>query len=116
MATETVAGTDRRVHASETIFVPVPSIGLVIRYNFLPRLQGFGQFDWFYLEAGGWKGSLLEFLFGLEYRVFDHVGIGAALNRLNIEVDGTFTSKGREKEAGVTNDWNIIMGYFTIYL
>ena len=107
---------DRSVEASETLLVPVPSFGLSMRYNILPRLQAFAGFDWFYLDVGDWRGSLVEIIFGLEYRAFDHIGLGAAIDRLSITVDGTFTTSGRDESASVDSDWNVALFYLAFYL
>ena len=110
------ASESRNVHASGTILVPVPSFGISMRYLLTPRLETFVGVDWFYLEIAGWTGSLMDLVFGLEYRAFDHIGIGAAYNRFAISVDGSFTTSGYDTRAEVENDWNIVLFYLTFYL
>src|SRR6185295_9933123 len=83
------------ISGSQSILVPIPTLGLGLHYNIFPRLTAFGVIDWFYIEAAGWTGSLTELVFGLEYRAFDHLGIGAAFDRLDIQVDGTYSDHGK---------------------
>jgi hypothetical protein len=42
----------------EQITVPLPSLGVQLNYNILPRLQPQARFDWLYLEVAGLKGSI----------------------------------------------------------
>lgn len=105
-----------KIEASETILVPVPSLGFGMSYNIFPRIMTFLSTDYFYLEVSSFKGSLIDFIFGLEYRPFDHIGIGAALNRMVISVDGSFTTSGYKAKATLDNDWNIAFFYLAFYL
>ena len=106
-------GTPQTVLAEEgRLFAPPPTIGLVLNYNFTPRLLGQARFDWFYVEFSQFKGFMTELYFGLEYRLFKHVAVGAAFNRLDLNV-----KYEPEKRTGwqVRNDWNMVYLFGSLY-
>lgn len=106
-------GTPQTVLAEEgRLFAPLPTIGLVLNYNFTPRLLGQARFDWFYVEFSQFKGFMTELYFGLEYRLFKHVAVGAAFNRLDLNV-----KYEPETRAGwqVRNDWNMVYLFGSLY-
>lgn len=97
---------------SNTLTVPLPSIGFFVNYNFTPRLMGQARFDWFYIETAQFKGAMNEVYLGLEYRLFKHFGIGGAYDRLDVNADvdpkkgGGFSFK---------TDWNTLFLYGSLY-
>ena len=97
---------------SNTLTVPLPSIGFLVNYNFTPRLMGTARFDWFYIETAQFKGAMTEMYFGLEYRLFKHFALGSAYNRLDIDAD-----VDPKKGAGFSfkNDWNTVFLYGALY-
>ena len=97
---------------SNTLTVPLPSIGFLVNYNFTPRLMGTARFDWFYIETAQFKGAMNELYFGLEYRLFKHFALGSAYNRLDIDAD-----VDPKKGAGFSfkNDWNTLFIYGSLY-
>lgn len=106
-------GTPQTVLAEEgRLFAPLPTVGLVLNYNFTPRLLGQARFDWFYVEFSQFKGFMTELYFGLEYRLFKHVAVGAAYNRLDVNV-----KYESEKSTGwqVRNDWNMVYVFGSLY-
>jgi hypothetical protein len=105
-------GVSESIDASQTILLPIPALGLSIQYHILERLTAFFETNWFYFEAFGWGGSMVDLIVGLEYRLFDHLAIGAAFNRFDIGVDGTFSTSGTVQ---IENDWNALLGYVTLY-
>jgi hypothetical protein len=96
----------------EQITVPLPSLGVQLNYNILPRLQAQARFDWLYLEVAGLKGSITEVYLGLEYRLFKHFALGAAYDYLDIEPKYKPDEKGGW---GVQNTWNTIFMYGALY-
>ena len=98
--------------SSSTLLAPLPTIGLLVNYNFLPRLQGQARFDWFYVETGTYKGAMNELYLGLEYRLLTHLAVGTAFNRLqvNLKYDPNSGNGWR-----IDNDWNILYIYGALY-
>jgi hypothetical protein len=106
-------GTPQTVLTQEgRLFAPLPTIGLLVNYNFTPRLLGQARFDWFYVEFNQFKGFMTEMYIGLEYRLLKHVGVGAAFNRLNVDLDYE-----PDKAAGwqIRNDWNMVYLFGSLY-
>jgi hypothetical protein len=77
----------RRSTVREALFAPLPTIGLSVDYKILPRLTANIRFDFFYVDIDEIEGSMAELTVGLEYRVFKHFAVGAAYDRLWLNVD-----------------------------
>jgi hypothetical protein len=94
------------------LFAPLPTFGLLFNYHFTPRLVGQARFDWFYIEVSQFKGFMTETYIGLEYRLFKHVGVGAAFNRLDVDM-----KYAPEKSTGfqLRNDWNMLYVFGSVY-
>jgi hypothetical protein len=107
------SGTSQTVRAEDgKLFAPLPTIGLMVKYNFTPRLLGQARFDWFYVEFSQFKGFMTEMYLGLEYRLVKHFAVGAAFNRLNVDLDYE-----PEKSTGwqIRNDWNMVYMFGALY-
>jgi len=103
-------GTINNVVASSSIIeeqltLPLPSIGGVVNYNITPRLQSQIRGDFFYLKVGDFSGSMFEFYAGLEYRLFKNFALGAAYDRLVVDVQDQSSS-----------GFNVNLGYNLLYL
>jgi hypothetical protein len=77
----------RRSTVREALFAPLPTIGLSVDYKILPRLTANIRADFFYVDIDEVEGSMTELFVGLEYRVFKHFAVGAAYDRLWLNVD-----------------------------
>jgi len=97
---------------SSKLFAPLPTFGLLANYNFTPRLKGMARFDWFYVDTGNFKGSMNEVYLGLEYRIFRPFAVGAAYDRLAINVDYEPTGNSGWT---VANDWNLLYAFGSLY-
>ena len=95
----------------EQLTLPLPSIGGFVNYNITPRLQSQVRGDFFYLQVGDYVGSMFEFYAGLEYRAFKHFAVGAAYDRLTVNVQDQ-SRGGYEVNVG----YNLLYLYGTIYL
>ena len=97
---------------ADKILAPLPQLGFLVNYNINPKLKVMGRFDWFYLETSAFQGSMTEMYLGLEYRLFKHLGLGAAYNRLDINAD-----YNPDKSTGwsLKNDWNTLFMYGALY-
>ncbi len=95
---------------NERLTVPLPSLGFLVNYKITPKLEWQNRFDLFYLAVGQYRGSMLEFYSGLEYRFFEHVAVGAAYDRLSIGLENT-------SKNGYTIDvnYNLTYLYATLY-
>ncbi len=89
----------------EKLTLPLPSIGGVVNYNITPRLQSQIRGDFFYLHVGDFVGSMFEFYAGLEYRLFKNFALGAAYDRLVVDVQNQSS-----------NGFNVNLGYNLVYL
>jgi len=91
--------------------VPLPSLGGVVNYKITPRFLAQVRSDFFYVKAGDYVGSMFEFYAGLEYRLFKHFALGAAYDRLAVDV------KNEGRGGFVVNvDYNLLYMYGTIYV
>lgn len=95
-----------------TLLAPLPSLGFLVNYNFTPRLLGQGRFDWFYVDSNQFKGAMNELYIGLEYRLFDHFAVGAAYNRLDLNLN---YQPDRSTGWQIRNDWNMVYLFGSLY-
>ena len=95
---------------SEQLTVPLPSIGLVANYNITPKLQFQSRFDFFYLAVGDYTGEMFEFYAGLEYRLFKHLAMGAAYDRLAAGLKNDSSSG-----YAINVSYNLAYVYATLY-
>ena len=97
---------------NEDVTLPLPTLGLQVKYNILPRLQAQLRFDWFHLQVSDVKGSIVEVYAGLEYRLFKHFALGAAYDFLDVQAD---YQKGKKGGWGVENSWSSVFAYAALY-
>lgn len=98
--------------AKTSLVAPLPTLGFLVNYHFTPKLTGQANFNWFYVEAGDFKGAMSEMYMGLEYRLFKNFGVGAAYNRLDIDVKVNPQSGSGWR---VENDWNTMYVFGSLY-
>lgn len=71
--------------------VPLPMLGFAYEYRFTDRWTAGAMVQAFYLKASGssidFEGSLLNLEIKTEYWLFNNLGVGAALNYFNLDVD-----------------------------
>ena len=68
--------------------LPLPSLALRGEFQLIPKLFFNASIDAMYLEISDFKGSLLDANIGLEYRPWQHVGIGLGYNAVSVVVEG----------------------------
>ena len=105
-------GVSRTRTIKESQFAPLPTVGFSADYKIFPRLTGTFRADYFYVSINDIEGSMAEVYIGLEYRVFDHVAIGTAYNRLWMDLDW---NSGKSNGWKVDATWNGVMGYGALY-
>lgn len=100
--------------SSEVLAFPLPSVGLYVDYQIMPKLMAQARTDIFYLQANiNFTGSMFEFYAGLEYRLLQHLALGASYDRLKANVDWNKSTS----PSGVTigNSWNAVFLYGALY-
>ena len=96
---------------NEHVTLPLPSFGVLLNYNIMPRLQFQTRTDFFYLQLGDYEGVMFEFYAGLEYRLFKHFAVGAAYDRLSTGLQNT-SRDGFELDVA----YNLAYFYGSLYL
>ncbi|MCW5783820.1 MAG: hypothetical protein KIT39_10970 [Nitrospirales bacterium] len=96
----------------ENLFAPLPTLGLAGSYKIFPRLTAHARTDFFYVNIGEIEGSIAEFYFGLEYRIFKHFGVGAAFDRIMLDLE---YKKGKPKGWELGTSWSSGLFYGAIY-
>lgn len=72
--------------------LPLPVLSFVLDYNVTPKFNWFLKTQLFALELGEWSGLYSDIQLGLEYQLFEHVGIGAGLGSNSLEVEREYDS------------------------
>ena len=98
--------------SASDLLAPLPQFGFLMRYYITPRLNTELRANIFYVNVGSWTGSLADLYIGMEYRLFKHFGIGGAVNRLNVNVEGPV---GETATFKVDNSWNTAFVYGSFY-
>ena len=75
------------VEAGGGLTAPLPVIGLRGEYRFTDKWAFRASGELFGLEYEAFDGSLIDLYAGIDYRLFEHVAIGAALNSVKLDVD-----------------------------
>ena len=97
---------------SQAITAPLPVVGLFADYHFTPRLSAYYNIQLFAVNyQDKVKGGMQDFFFGLEYRLFRHVALGAAYNRFSVNMD----AKGDAATLHLDSSWNGLMVYGALY-
>ena len=94
----------------EQLTLPLPQVGFLVNYNITPKWLTQIRTDFFYLSVGNYSGAMFEFYAGLEYRLFKHFALGAAYDRLQVNLQNNSTNGG---SADVS--FNLVYVYGTIY-
>jgi len=76
--------TDR---AGGGVTAPLPVIGLRGEYRFTDKWTFRASGELFGLEYEAMDGSLIDLYAGIDYRLFEHLAIGAALNSVTLDVE-----------------------------
>jgi hypothetical protein len=75
----------------QSLTAPLPVLGVRFDYAIIPKLYLRTNIDGFYLQYGGFEGSLFDAKAVLEYNIWDHVGVGVGYDyfRANIRSEGS---------------------------
>jgi hypothetical protein len=86
--------------------------GLFADYNFTPRFSIYYNYQFFFINyQDKVRGGLQDFIFGLEYRVFRNVALGAAYNRFGLNME----LKQDKTTLNLNTNWNGGMLYAAVY-
>jgi hypothetical protein len=97
---------------NESITAPLPVWGLFADYNFTPRFSVYYNYQFFFIDyEDKVRGGLQDFIFGLEYRVFRNVALGAAYNRFSLNME----LKQDKTTLNLNTSWNGGMLYAAVY-
>jgi len=94
------------------VTAPLPVLGLYADYHFTPRMSAYYNLQFFAINYDNKvRGSLQDFLLGVEYRLFKNVALGVAYNRfvLNLELVADAAT------LTVNTGWNSGMLYGSLY-
>ena len=96
----------------QSVTAPLPVLGLYASYHFTPRLSAYYNYQFFFISYDDRvKGSLQDFLLGMEYRVSPHFGLGAALNQFSMDLQ----SREDLTTLYVNSSWSGVMLYGSLY-
>ena len=82
----TVNGTPAGARRSVSVEAPLPNIGAWYRYSISPRWALRSRLDLFGADIGDYDGLLVNVSLGLNYQVFEHVGLGLSYNYFKLDV------------------------------
>jgi hypothetical protein len=66
--------------------LPLPTVSIGGRWNFNDKWQSQFTYQVFFLKIGDYEGSQQEVLLRFEHNTFKHVGFGAGLNGINLNL------------------------------
>lgn len=107
-----VSQTPRANTVKESLFAPLPTLGIAASYKIFPRLTAHVRTDFFYLNIDEIEGNIAEFYFALEYRLFKYFGIGAAFDRMMLDLE---YKNGKPKGWKLNSSWSSGLFYGAIY-
>jgi hypothetical protein len=97
---------------SKAATAPLPVWGLFADYNVTPRFSLYYNYQFFFINSDDKvRGGLQDFLFGLEYRLFRNVALGAAYNRFSMKAE----IKKDVATLNLDTSWNGGMLYGSVY-
>jgi len=97
---------------SKSVSAPLPVWGLFADYKFTSRFSAYYSYQFFFVNfQEKTKGAIQDFLFGLEYRLFRNIALGAAYNRFGMQLE----TKGETTTLNFDTNWNGGMLYGAVY-
>ena len=67
--------------------VPLPVISILLNYHITPKWSWYIKSEAFALKFDKWTGSYRDSTFGIEYRGWKHVALGAGLSSNSLEIE-----------------------------
>ncbi len=81
-----VNGVPAGARRSVSVEAPLPNIGAWYRYSISPRWALRARLDLFGADIGDYDGLLVNASLGLNFRAFEHVGLGLSYNYFELDV------------------------------
>jgi hypothetical protein len=81
----------QRVRAEETIFAPVPTVGMFVNFAVTPNVLFRTTMNFLDLTAGDLEGEVSDISFVFEWYLSEHFGIGGGTSRTSIDYKDTGT-------------------------
>jgi hypothetical protein len=72
---------------SVSVDAPLPNIGAWYIYSISPRWALRARTDWFSASIDEYDGRLLNASFGVDYKLFEHGGLGLSYSVFDLELD-----------------------------
>jgi hypothetical protein len=95
-----------------SVSAPLPIWGLFVDYKFTPRFSAYFSYQFFSVNfEDKTKGSIQDFLFGLEYRVVRNIALGFAYNKFGMQLE----NKGDMAILNFDTNWDGWMLYGAVY-
>ena len=66
---------------------PLPNIGIWYTHSFSPKWAFKGRYDWLSAKVGDYDGTLINASLGVNYQMFEHVGLGLSYNIFTLDVN-----------------------------
>ena len=66
---------------------PLPNFGVWYQYSLSPRWALRSRLDWLVASVGDYDGEIINAVFGLNYQMSDHFGIGLDYSLVELDVD-----------------------------
>ncbi len=72
---------------SADITAPLPTLNLRLEFALTPKLFLRQSIELFYLQYGGFTGSLVDINIGADYRISKHFGLGLGVDSFNLKLE-----------------------------
>ena len=92
--------------------VPLPVLSFKLDYSLSPRFGWYLKAEVFALSFGDWSGTYDDIQLGIEYRLLDKIGVGAALGNNTLRIIEKSSSTRFEYENRITGALLYLKGYF----
>ena len=110
-ATTSFGSTTVGTSQESVLTAPLPTVGMQVDCKLTPKLHFLVLTDLFYFKYNDWEGSMGDLQTGLEYRFARNWSIGAAYDRLNLNLSGPVDPGS----FSVRNGWNSLYSYVAFH-
>jgi len=107
-ASSTPSGTLQNVNTT----VPLPVVSFVLNYNVTPKFGWYLKTEAFALKFDDWLGTYRDTTFGMEYRAWKHVALGAGLSSNSLEIEEQDPNFHLEFNSSITGALLYVATYF----
>jgi len=92
--------------------VPLPVVSFKMNYDITPKLDWYLQAELFSIALGDWDGTYSDVQLGMEYRVFQNLGLGIGLASSSLKLIEDTRSVRFDFENRVTGVYLFATGHF----